>query len=105
MLNSKEFGKRISSLRKSAKITQKELAKRCFVSVQAISKWENGISSPNILMLDDIAVALGVEINDLHSLVLEHRDEYLKEDKVHLNEKGIDAAAKQVVESIKKALN
>ena len=65
MLNSKEFGKRISSLRKAAKITQKELAKRCFVSAQAISKWENGISSPNILMLKDIAVALGVEINDL----------------------------------------
>ena len=48
--------------------------------------------------------ALGVEINDLHTLVLEHRDEYLKEDKIHLNEKGIDAAAMRVVESIKKAL-
>ena len=49
--------------------------------------------------------ALGVEINDLHSLVFKHRDEYLKDDKVHLNEKGIDATAKQVVESIKKILN
>ena len=65
MLNSKEFGKRISSRRKAAKITQKELAKRCFVSVQAISKWENGRSCPNILMLDDIAAALGVEMKDL----------------------------------------
>ena len=65
MLNSKEFGKRISSLRKTAKITQKELAKRCLVCPQAISKWENGISSPDILMLDDIATALGVEIKDL----------------------------------------
>ena len=49
-------------------------------------------------------VALGVQINDLHSLVLENRDEYLKDDKVHLNEIGIDAVAIQVVDSIKNAL-
>ena len=49
-------------------------------------------------------LALGVRINDLHSLVVSHRDEYLKDDKVHLNDKGIDAAARQVVDSIKNAL-
>ena len=49
-------------------------------------------------------LTLGVKINDLHSLVLKNRDGFLREDKVHLNEKGIDAAANQVVESIKKAL-
>ena len=50
-------------------------------------------------------VALGVRINDLHSLILPNREKYLREDKVHLNEKGIDAAAKQVVECIKASLD
>lgn len=47
---------------------------------------------------------LGVMINDLHTLVNEKKDEYLKEDKVHLNEKGIDAAARQVVSCILNSL-
>ena len=65
MLSSKEFGNRILYFRKAAKITQEELAKRCFISAQAVSKWERGVSLPHILMLKDIAVALGIEINDL----------------------------------------
>ncbi len=49
--------------------------------------------------------ALGVNINDLHALVKEHADEYIKEDLVHLNDKGIDAAARQVVRSILREIN
>ena len=44
--------------------------------------------------------ALGVRINDLHSLVKAHADEYIKDDLVHLNEKGIDAAVRQVADCI-----
>lgn len=47
---------------------------------------------------------LGVVINDLHSFVLPHAEEYIKEDKVHLNEIGIDAVAKQVTDCILKTL-
>ena len=47
---------------------------------------------------------MGVVINDLHSLVSAHANEYIKEDLVHLNEKGIDAAARQVVNHILKVL-
>lgn len=47
---------------------------------------------------------LGISINDLHTLVSKNREEYIKDDLVHLNEKGIDAAAKQVVKSIFEAI-
>jgi len=38
------FGKRLKELRKSAKLTQADLAERLMVSVQTISKWETGVS-------------------------------------------------------------
>lgn len=44
---------------------------------------------------------MGIEINDLNSLVKPHIYEYIREDdKIHLNEKGIDACADQVVKFI-----
>jgi len=65
MLNLKKFGQRLSYLRHRANFTQKEVAKRCFVSIQAVSKWERGVCCPDLLILDNLAEALGVEIKDL----------------------------------------
>ncbi len=42
-----DIGSKISELRKSAKMTQGQLAKKMNVSLQAISKWENGIAEPS----------------------------------------------------------
>lgn len=45
---------------------------------------------------------MGLEINDLHSLVEPHIDEYILEtDKIHLTEAGAKACAEQVVKAIK----
>lgn len=38
------FGKTILELRKSANITQEELAAELGVTAAAVSKWENGVS-------------------------------------------------------------
>lgn len=46
---------------------------------------------------------IGVMIDDLNSVVLPHIDTYIREDKLHLSDAGIDACATAVVESIKKA--
>ena len=67
LLNMETFGKRIASLRHQSKLKQHEVAERCCVSVQAVSKWERGQSCPDILILDDLAAALGVEVKDLFS--------------------------------------
>ena len=65
MLDLKKFGRRLSYLRHLADLKQQDVAEKCFVSVQAVSKWERGLSCPDLLMLDDLALALGVEIKDL----------------------------------------
>ncbi len=67
LLDIKKFGRRLADLRHAAHLTQREVAQRCAVSVQAVSKWERGQCCPDLLMLDEIASALGVEVKDLFS--------------------------------------
>ena len=65
MLNMETFGRRIASLRQRAGLTQNDVAEVCLVTVQAVSKWERGLSCPDALMLERIAFALGVQIQTL----------------------------------------
>ncbi|HCY48906.1 MAG TPA: transcriptional regulator [Clostridiales bacterium] len=54
------FGQRFQRLRKAANFTQEDVAKRLNISAQAVSKWENDISAPDISALTDIADMFGV---------------------------------------------
>lgn len=49
------FGEKIAQLRRSNSITQEELGKRLSVSAQAVSKWENGDSFPDLSLIAEIA--------------------------------------------------
>lgn len=62
-----ELGKTISTLRKKNNMTQEELAGRLGVSAQAVSKWENDISCPDIYMLPQLASVFGVTVDALLS--------------------------------------
>lgn len=59
------LGKKISELRKEKGITQEELADKLGVSPQAVSKWENDLSCPDIMSLPDIADIFGITIDEL----------------------------------------
>ena len=59
------FGQRLSRLRKEKGLTQEDIANRITISPQAVSKWENDISSPDILVLSQLADILGVTIDEL----------------------------------------
>ena len=67
MLDIKKFGRRLAALRQAAHLRQKDIANRCNLSTQAISKWERGQSCPDLLIIDEIASALGVEVEELFS--------------------------------------
>lgn len=54
------MGKRIMSLRKQAGMTQEQLAEHLGVSPQAVSKWENDVSCPDIGTLPKLAEVFGV---------------------------------------------
>ncbi len=59
------IGTRISRLRRECGMTQEELGERLGVSAQAVSKWENDISCPDILTLPTLADILGVSTDEL----------------------------------------
>ena len=55
----------ISELRKEKKLTQKELAEQLGVTDKAVSKWERGLSCPDISLLSKLSHILGVTISEL----------------------------------------
>ena len=65
MENKETLGKRIAMLRKEKGLTQEQLAEKVGVSAQAVSKWENDISCPDITLLPLLADILGVTVDEL----------------------------------------
>lgn len=65
MLNTEEFGRRLAELRHKMGKKQHEVAYELGVTPQAVSKWERGLSCPDILILDELSASLGVTIADL----------------------------------------
>ena len=59
------IGKRIAALRKEKGLTQEELAQHMGVSGQAVSKWENDQTCPDISALPRLARLLGVTVDEL----------------------------------------
>lgn len=65
MLNSIKVGNFIMEKRKALRMTQQQLADKLNVSFQAISKWENGTTYPNIEILQDLAIVLKVSVDEI----------------------------------------
>lgn len=59
------IGKRIAESRRSVGFTQEELANRLGVTPQALSKWEKGASSPDLVMLSSVCQILDVSADYL----------------------------------------
>lgn len=59
------IGEKIKSLRKSKNISQEVLGEHLGVSYQAISKWENGNTMPDVTMIPAIAFFFGVSTDEL----------------------------------------
>lgn len=59
------LGERIKYHRKRLGLTQEQLADRLGVSAQAVSKWENNQSCPDISILPEIADLFGISIDEL----------------------------------------
>ena len=60
-----KIGRYIQHLRKSAGMTQKDLAEKLNVSFQAVSKWENGDTLPDTGILLDLCDVLNTTVDKL----------------------------------------
>lgn len=85
------IGLKIRELRKKRGITQERLAEYLNISSQAVSKWESGISQPDISFVPQLVSFFGVSADELFSLnksmtdkrVLWYRAEYDKLNKLY----------------------
>ena len=59
------LGERIAALRKARGMTQEQLAESCSVTAQAVSKWENGLTAPDISLLPRLAELFSVTTDEL----------------------------------------
>lgn len=64
-IDKEKFGAFVAQLRKQQKMTQKELAQKVYVSDKAVSKWERGLSMPDITLLIPLSQALGITVAEL----------------------------------------
>ena len=73
-----KIGEKIARLRKEKGLTQKELGEKLFVTDKAVSKWERGLSLPDITLLEKLAKELDIDIYDLFGLEERNKDDVLK---------------------------
>ena len=50
-ISNEKFGLFVTELRKKKNLTQKDLAEKLYVSDKTVSKWERGLSMPNVVLL------------------------------------------------------
>lgn len=59
------FGQRFQRLRKSAGLTQEDVATKLNITSQAVSKWENDVSAPDISVLLELSEMLNVSVEQI----------------------------------------
>lgn len=89
-MNYKKIGEFIFNLRKEKELTQKQLANKLYITDKAISKWERGLSIPDIEILEKLSKEFNVTIEEIIS-----------------GEKGINKKIniEEEIEKIKKEIN
>lgn len=59
------FGRFIADTRRNAGMTQQDLADRLHVTNTAVSKWERGLCYPDVTLLENLALTLGLTLAEL----------------------------------------
>lgn len=68
-----EIGTKIKNLRTKAGLTQEQLAVKLGISAQSVSKWETGVTMPDISLLPALSGELGVSIDELFDLTTDQK--------------------------------
>lgn len=86
-------GKQIQEYRKNNNLTQKDLASKLNVTDKAVSKWERGLSFPDISLLIPLSEILNISIYELLK-----GEKMKKEEKEVINKKDVDKVIKNTIQ-------
>ena len=64
-LNQENIGRKIAVYRKQMKLTQDQLGEKSSISGKTISKWERGISLPDVFIISKFCDMLNINIKEL----------------------------------------
>lgn len=64
-MNTYEFGRFLTQLRKEKGLTQLQLAEKLNVTDKAVSRWETGKNYPDIEMFEELSKTFGVTVSEL----------------------------------------
>ena len=93
-LNKIAFGSFLAQLRREKGMTQKELAACLYVSDKAVSKWERGLSVPDISLLVPLAEQLNVTVAELlQGCRVEEEQRFTREETEELIRKALTFSA------------
>ena len=73
-MNQEKFASFITQRRKQLNLTQNDIAEKLHVSISAVSKYERGLSYPDITLLEPLSQILEVTIVDLLKGEISHND-------------------------------
>lgn len=65
---SETFSKNLRKLRHEKNLTQEQVADKLCVSAQSVSRWETGLTLPDITLLPELSVYFGVTIDELFDI-------------------------------------
>ena len=60
-----KIGQFVAQRRKNVKLTQAQLAEKLGITDKAVSKWERGLTMPDVSIMQDLCDILGITVNDL----------------------------------------
>ena len=106
-MDNKKFGYFLKELRKEKQLTQKELGEKLNITDKAISKWERGLSFPDIAVLKDLAEFFEIDISELLNGERGKKQEIDIEKAIQEaieNYKNIEEKKKEKVQKVKKRI-
>ena len=90
----KKVGSCIKELRKKSNITQKELGEKLNVPDKAVSKWERGLSFPDITIINDLAKVFNITATEILNSKLDNNDKPKEENKEEIKKRVNEAINK-----------
>ena len=77
-MKQKQYARIIREKRKALGWTQKELAEKIFSTQQAVARWENSVTEPNLDSLTALSRALGTPVSHfLEEVAIDSEEEFL----------------------------
>lgn len=73
------IGQQIAKYRKEKRLTQEQLGEAVGVTSRTVSKWETGLSLPDVVLIPPISSALGITLDELFGIQPKEKQKNLSE--------------------------